>query len=389
MNHRTSFALPYPLLLSLLLLSLLPIPAPAAESFYLELTCGSDDRQAQDAAFREGMRLLLGRFTGERKQWLHPQWSDLVEQAPRYVDRFSYQRVLGNIEAQPRRRTLRVWYAPNRLRQALRDRGFAMGDQEAPTTLVWLLERQGGDSVLLSPDEPGSPYQTMPEVATGQRVKLLQPLVDMEERNRFVPAQGDEAANDSLLQLSRRYEAQAVLIGYLSSQGGGWQADWYQVQGEQRTHWSIQGPSVEALLTNAAERLSGRAAMASAAVPASPPKEIELMVLDAGGGATTAKVRDALSSLSLLESVRPLPSQGRNLRFQAGLLGGVDELKQAIGFGGLLALAKPPQENKPKPKPTGFDPLGDMSSKTWDSSSKKPKPDKPEEPRVLYFTLLP
>jgi hypothetical protein len=53
-----------------------------------------------------------------------------------------------------------------------------------------------------------------------------------------------------------------------------------------------------------------------------------------------------------------------------------------------LAPAKPPQETKPKPK-TSFDPLSELSKITGASSSRKPKPDKPEEPKVLYFSLIP
>ncbi|MEO5343812.1 MAG: DUF2066 domain-containing protein, partial [Gammaproteobacteria bacterium SHHR-1] len=362
--------------LPLLLLIWLAAPLQADDGdYFLELSVADEQQSTQDAAFAEGLRRLLLRLGNGQPLWLRPAFADLPPAAWRYVAKFNYRSPADNSQ----RRILRIWFRPDALRTALAQRGLAL-NRETTETLVWLLRQQGEEYRLVDPDEPASAYRSLTEQGRAQGLRLLLPLADLQERAAFAADQGQAQADASLISLSQRYAVGALLIGRLSPLEGGWRLHWTRLEQGQRSEWADQGPQLGPLLGQGLARLSA----APQATPTDQGETLELAIggLDSPGSAR--RLLDYLNRLSLVQAARHLGREGAWQILQLDLIGGRDDLLQALAFGGQLAAVAPPQPAKPKPKPPAHD-FQDPFNLPGRSQAPKPGP---AQPKRLYFTRL-
>jgi hypothetical protein len=381
MKTHTQMSLGLISLLTLLLM--LPCRASwAADDFLVELPVADDSRAGQDAAFAEGMRIVLGRLSGEATLWARAPYGDLVDTAAAYILKFNYRRM----PAGDARRLMRIWYRQDALTAALRQRGFRFASDN-PLVLLWLLEQHGGESWLLAPGEPDSLYRGVVEMGRAQGVSLLLPLVDLQERAAFNGLLSEAQADAALVSLSQRYEPDVVLIGRLRRQTQDWQLDWTRIQGGRQQRWRDSAMTLDRLLQQGMQQLASGG-------PGGSPDEadgvtrgtLELAVTQVGGGGDVARLTDYLQGLSLVEQVR---NQGRKagwLHLELRVLGSAAELEQSMRFGGVLKPVEAPKPER-KPRPQVFDPLADIGL-PGRSSGASAKPAR-SAPAPLYFRLVP
>lgn len=374
---NTFVFVPIPLLPWLALLLLASSWQAQADAYYVELQVAAEDRQTQDAAFAEAMRRLLAGLTAQERIWAQPAYADLVSSAWRYVDKFNFKPSASD----SRLRTLRCWFKPDALRNALLQRGFVFAS-EPVETLLWLVEQQGSEAWLMAPDEPGALYSSLPALAQEMGLKLRAPLVDLQERTGFIGNGTEEEANASLVSLSQRYDVGAVLIGRIRSDSGIWRMDWTRIQQAQQTHWSDHGTHLPQLLALGIQRLAGPA---PAIVEEVPMESLELAVTNIQGRDDMHRLQAYLQGLSVIGRVRFKASEGAWQVFQIELLGGRDGLLQALSFGGVLEQTAPPLPKQPD-KPRVHDPLAHLNLPGQEVS--KPKPKVPQPPGRLHFRRI-
>ncbi|MBF0255364.1 MAG: DUF2066 domain-containing protein [Gammaproteobacteria bacterium] len=366
-----------PLISGLALLLLLMQPLRASDPYFVQLTIGDDSRQSEDAAFAEGMRLLLGRLSGDPHLWLQPRFGEMVFSAPSFIERFNYRPLAGESQ----RRSIRLWYEAEAVNAAMRQRGFVPIVQQ-PETLVWLLNQNETDSWLVAPDEPGSLYQSLPALGQERGLTLLSPLVDLQERSGFVGRGSEAEVNASLISLSQRYDPGALLIARMRPEMGSWLLTWTRIHQGEHQRWLDQGADLDQLLARGLDQLAG-----PRPEPPPPPKtqELELAISGLRQGADSQRLQAYLKGLSMVQDLQPLGQQDGWWLAKLQLLGEREALLQTLGFGGLLQQTEAPQAKKPA-KPKVQDPLADLS---LPGRVPQAKPAAPAPPGRLHFRLLP
>lgn len=161
--------------------------------------------------------------------------SEALPSDPGQVDRLVQQ--YGYL-ATPEGLQLQARFEPAATEQMLRQMGLPVWGSERPTTLVWLAVQDGAERRLVGADEAGPAGDALRRNAQRRAVPVILPLLDLEDQSRVRFGDVWGGFFDSVLTASQRYGADAVLIGRLQRQSGGWNARWTLYDRNQPRHWA-------------------------------------------------------------------------------------------------------------------------------------------------------
>jgi hypothetical protein len=282
------------------------------------------------AAYAEALRRVLVKVTGRRDSGarLAGQFTDpqrIVQQ---------YRRDAAG--------TLWVQFDPAAIRRGLDSAGEPVWADERPTTLVWLAFDAGaGDRDILGseaaarPDKPARSdvatelRQELVRVATDRGVPLVLPLRDSQDLAavEFADVWGD--FSDRVLQASRRYQPDAVLVGRARLFPAGMpDVRWTLHQGSERLEWRgtvADGPA------GLAERFAERLAIAGTA-----DQDVLLAVTGISSFDGYGQVIEYLRAIDLVESLDVPYVTDDALICRLRVRGGPVQLTQALALGRLL-----------------------------------------------------
>jgi hypothetical protein len=169
-----------------------------------------------DAAFRQAMRDVLVRVSGQPNAPDLANLSPLVAQASRYVA--SYRRAAGN--------QLTVSFDGAAIENAIDASGLSTWGNERPVTLVWLaLDRGGGRRALVSANDTSAEKARVDASAARRGLPVVWP----EAGDDLVRATQQAWSGDhgALVEAARRYGADGVLIGRARlTAAGTYETDW-------------------------------------------------------------------------------------------------------------------------------------------------------------------
>jgi uncharacterized protein len=272
-----------------------------------------------ESAFRQAMRDVLVRATGQPNAPDLENLAPLVAQASRYVA--SYRRAAGN--------QLSVTFDGAEIENAIDASGLASWGNERPVTLVWLaLDRGGGRRALVSSSDTSA--EKMRVDASAARRGL--PVVWPEAGDDLLRAtqQAWSGNHDALVDAARRYGADGVLIGRARlTAAGGYETDWSFTAAD--VSGSVAG-ELEAGPELAADRYAGVYASRGAA------QRTEQIVTVTGIGSLEAYA-SAMRTLAKLQPVRGVSVDEVTpdaVSFRVNVRGDPDALAQAIQREGRL-----------------------------------------------------
>lgn len=225
----------------LVILLLLAAPARAA---LLELMVDAPDEEAAVAA---GLDDALVRIAGFRS----PALSDLAETMLADADR-------AWLRSRERRGAERYLLAFDRarIRSALQEAEVPVWVGSRPALLAWVVvERDDRRLLLGSGMDEESVLASLRDWATGRDLPLLVPLADLEDRRRIHTADIVGGITEALVEPSRRYDPDGLLLLHVSQRGDGARA---------RAWLSHRGQEVQAEITAAAAAGAAREAAAQA-----------------------------------------------------------------------------------------------------------------------------
>lgn len=288
-----------------------------------------------DEGFDAALLQVLGKLSG------HPQQVQALAEAGRLgpvaplvmVHRF-VERGTGD----ERQRWLEVQFDSTLTNDRLRDLGLPVWPLERPATLVWVaVERDGQRSLLGLQETDAVLLDVMAEGAASAGVPLLQPLLDLQDRQLVNVSAVWGGFADQLSAASERYGARQLLLGRSYLSGGTWTTRWLLSGMSRSQRWETRGLSLESTLAAGMARLA--AAMASEAAIA--PEEFSGRLLrirvhgvsSAGGYGLVMKYLTGLSVVDRLETVSVF---GDYLDFNLSSNVGLRGLQQALAAGDVL-----------------------------------------------------
>jgi len=307
---------------------------------------GQDEGERVDAV-RVALSEVLVRVTGKRDAPSTPELQDALRRPMRYVQQFRYR---DRPKARPGdgaapdtsedqyTQALWVTFDPRALNNLLTEAGLPVWGRVRPATLLWLAVEDRGQRHLLGADTPGELRDRVRAAARLRGVPILLPLLDLQDQRalKFSDVWGD--FQDSILNASKRYEGEAVLVGRLFREGdGSWQSRWsfYQNGGAER--WTAKGDRddvVRAGIETAADQLAARFAQV---LTAGGGGSVDMVVSDINSLDDYARAMRYLNGLDPVRSLSVARVAGDTVTFHITVRGNVDALVRTIGFGGALA----------------------------------------------------
>lgn len=336
--HRTIQLGPW-LLVAAALVWLAPLVVHATggqDLFEAEVPVSDQQPAERTAAMQQALSEVLVRVTGQRDLLRTGQVRPLLDDASRYVQQYRYFTVP---DSTPPRLMLRVRFDGDGIRQALREQGVAYwGGTERPDTLVWLAVEERGRRYIVSAQDDTVARAQVQQAARQRGVPLLFPLMDLQDQAqvRFSDIQG--GFFDRVLEASKRYSPQAILIGRMNlSPSGSWAARWNLRVAGNTTSWTDTDSQlagvVRAGIDNVADSLASRLAVTDSGTLGN---RVRVTIEDISTLAAYARVTDYLASLTAVRQLQVVQVDGTSVDYDLQLNGSLQGLTQTIIIGTVL-----------------------------------------------------
>ena len=203
----------------------------AAPSFYeAEVEVADQSAAARRKAAREGLRQVLVRLSGTAPLPAEPVLREALNQPQRYYDRYLFV-------ADDR---LKLFFTPSALLDLIDRAKLPLWPLRRPPAIAWLaLEWQGSREIVRG----GHPLAAALVAEARQRgLEVRLPLMDLRDQLRVQPAAVWGRSSLVLAEASRRYGAEAVLIGRLRGDAvGGWTGEYSHWQDGDEFTFEING----------------------------------------------------------------------------------------------------------------------------------------------------
>ncbi len=313
----------------------LALPAGAVDVptlFTAEVPLDQEAENPRDDAYRAALIEVLTRVSGSLLSANEEAIDELFPVPSAYVTQFRP----GEED------TLWVSFDGEAIERVLRASGQTVWGADRPLTLVWLAVDWGqGEREIIAAGDPDRTTrearsidrnrllrERVLEIAEKRGLPLVFPLLDTTDLQSVTFSDIWGGFDDRIVDASERYGANSILIGRVrpsSSQRNRWT---YIFDDETRT-WT--GPP-ETVVAQVADLLATEFAVGGNA-------PLEMLSLNVSGVQTIdayGSLQQMLSGVSLIESFRIAEVSGDVVSYQVEVRGGVDRLRRALRFTGLL-----------------------------------------------------
>ncbi len=323
-----------------LLLSVVAPPAGAASQvgglYEVRVPVADQSAAERDRALTEALREVVVRATGSRQAANDQNLPNGAGAVDRIVQQYGYLTTPDGLE-------LHVRFDPAAVEQMLRQRGLPVWGSERPTTLVWLAIQDGADRRLVSADDTAPAGQAFRQAARARAVPVMLPLQDLEDQSKVRFADIWGGFFDDVLSASARYQADAILIGRLQRQSGGWSSRWNLYDRGQPRQWNASGEDLAAATAagadGLADTLSARYAERPDATGALDQVRVridDVRTLDDYAGLSTF-----LRSRELVSAARLVSVTGDQAYFELSVRGSAERLQRTLALWSRLAAVAP------------------------------------------------
>jgi hypothetical protein len=306
------------------------IEMPTLYTAEVSLDPGEADPTA--AAYKRGLWEIVVRITGSELSADAPVLEELFPNPARYVLQFRQ----GSDD------TLSISFDGAAIEKLLRSAGETVWGADRPLTLVWLAVDWGqGEREIVAADDPqrGADAsrsidrnrllrQRVLETAARRGIPVAFPLLDTEDRQNVSFTDIWGGFDEQLLQASRRYQANSILVGRVRA-GAVQRNRWTYYYGGVQQEWSGQPENAVHLLADA---LAAELALAGNA----PVETVTLKVAGVDSVRAYGTIQRYLEHLSLIEDFVVNTVNGDEIRYEVRFRGGSSRLRRALEVSDIL-----------------------------------------------------
>ncbi len=285
--------------------------------------------QAREDALGTALGRVLLRLSGSSAEGL----SASVNNVDAYVQQYQYETdSSGQLQ-------LVVEFSRQAVEKLLRQNGQVIWGDERPATLVWLAVKNGGQREIISRSSKGQLAQALRRQGRLRGLPLALPLMDQQDRSAVAFADIWGGFLGQVMDASKRYQANAVLVGRLAHSGGSWQGRWTLMEGGNQEDWQTSGEHAVQALQAATRQLADRYIRRFASADNAGGETVAMTVAGIQGLGAYAKVLRYLGGLSAVSSVTVVGVQGDRMLLSLALNSSASNLEQLIGLGHTLRKA--------------------------------------------------
>ncbi len=298
----------------------------------------------RNRAFAAALEVVLVKNTGERGVARSPDVSELLASAPRLVQQFRYERrdePAPEGEGTVTTLYLSARFDPGAILGALAERGIPIWGRERPLTLVWLAFDAGTERGIV--DESADPMfvKTIRDTARERGLPIVMPLMDLEDRSTLGFAELWGGFDDSVIEASVRYGANAILIGRVFRvDDERWAARWTLIEDGSVDSMETPAGAINVVVADGLHLVADRFADRFALVPDTDEDgRTRVSIVGVAGIGDYAAVTRYLRELSVVAGVQVESVDGDAVTFTLELRGTREQLEQAIALDRRLTAA--------------------------------------------------
>lgn len=319
-------------------LLLLPAPAvqAAAESlFESEVVVPNQSPGVRSHAMKTALEEVLVRVAGQNAVLTTKPAMAMLQNPAQRVQQYRYFTVP---ESAPPILKLWVRFDGEAIRQALQQQGVTYWGAERPDTLLWLAVEDRGKRYVVAADDGTNVYRQIEQAARQRGVPVLFPLMDLQDQSqvRFSDIWG--GFFDNVMDASKRYNPQAVLVGRLNrSTSGGWSSRWHLEVAGQQSSWSDSRQQLAMLaqqgIDDTADILASRFAVSQADGNLD---TVNISVAGVDSLSDYTRLSDYLSGLTAVVDMQVARVAGTEIEYALQLNGSLQDLTHTVTIGTVL-----------------------------------------------------
>jgi len=328
-------------------ISFIPLVATHAavvEGLYeAEVVVQSQSHSERDKAMGDALLQVLKKVSGHSNVGSLSGISDALNHPDRFLQQYLYRGIneaqypIPNVSS----RSQLAWFRfdEQAVNHLLRNNNLAVWGHTRPSTLVWLAVEENGQRYILGADSQEELRDVLLYDAKRQGMALVLPLLDLQDQQALSFADLWGNFQDSILNASSRYQAEAVLVGRLTlSSRDRWGGRWTLYEGGRSISWEGQASDPSMVLSSG---MAGTMeALANRYAPQTPsdgsPNVVYLAVNGVRSLKDFARVSKYLSSLEVVKDIHPTTIRDDNARFRLDIRGNAEGLAQTIKLGSVL-----------------------------------------------------
>jgi len=216
-----------------------------------QLPVADHSSQALNQAFSTAFDDVLIKMTGNPSIGTLPAIQSAKSNIKRYVQSFNYvtqtpkASIAEGQSIQTAQLFLQITFDKTALKHLIQQAGQTIWDPNRPQTLVWIKIQKDGQSQILSNSNDNHLTQIINQLSDQRGLPFLLPEMDLQDVNtsgQILPSDKNPQFNQTALQtLAARYQAKAVLAGYLTfdEMANQWNSKWLLVMADEPYQWNI------------------------------------------------------------------------------------------------------------------------------------------------------
>ena len=316
--------------------------ADISDLYEAEVPVKTQERAERIEVYPAALSQVIIKLSGDRRAPARPELAGVIADATRLVQQFSYrplpQEGFPELEEEGYTRILGVRFDGDVLSQTLVRAGVPLWGRTRPEVMLWLAVEDRGARYILASGASAELDSYLDAASRRRGLPMLLPLMDLADQRdvSFAEVWGD--FSQGILQASRRYDADAVLVGRTHRLSNGrWEARWSLYHAGERQFWQTDGNSQADALSGGVEGAADYLAAVYAQVLSASQSTVSLTVMDVDSLESYAWVLNYLRSLDAVAEVQVSEVAGSEVSFALTIRSSPEGLRKAIALNRALA----------------------------------------------------
>jgi len=291
-----------------------------------------------------------------------------LKKATYYVKQFRYQKPTGrpfidwgikplDDKQQPNdssaqdksvQQVLWIRFNKKKINKLLHDAGLPVWGRTRPSILVWMAVESRNKRYLLSNSIKSTTREAIEKYARLYGLPIRFPLMDLADRANISLSDVWGNFEDRVLQASKRYQTESILVGKLYIANRSWNTRWSLYVDGRRVDWESQDIKLSTVVKQGLSLTAQNLSLAFADVQTEQGiQEILIEVKNLSGLADYSQVEKYLRTISAVKKIQIVQLNRNSVLFNLTTQGSRVGVMQAISLGNLLA-AEPNTIPKPE-----------------------------------------
>src|SRR3990167_3580501 len=302
--------------------------------YQAQIPVASQTSEERNQVLQQGLTQVLIKVSGDNGVLNHPKIKlRLEELAGTLMQEFSYSP--SNLPDNAKPYFLQLDFDADGINKVLRDAGVPIWGQNRPLILVWLdVEVPNHPAEIMTNDSANDISLLFKQNMNRRGLPIIFPMMDITDMNLVSVNDIVTKAVPILTNAAKRYSSDAMLMGHITQDKNGFNAQWTLVMGQSQWDWSMTGETIADVLTtvtnNIADTLAGRYAVIMTDTAQT---KFTLQVAGVTEAEDFMQLMNYLQHLTPVADVQLIQVSGSDVTLNISLRGTRESFSQAVSLG--------------------------------------------------------